>query len=175
LDADELVIKKGDHFQMIEIHAEGGCRIRIKQAEYDLGSCYWLEGFSDSQEDFFKVVSGRVAVLEWQIKWTYRVIAVPDVGRPFRPNIAGFEAPVELTVRRSPKERREFVMSGAKYEAIINASGNTSIERTVTLPPSRRGDEFARRAIEMWKFRPARWEGKPVRVRIAIAISRAAR
>jgi hypothetical protein len=68
LDSDEFVIKKGDRFQMIEIHAEGGCRIRLKQAEYDLASCFWLEGFTDSQADFFKVVSGRIAVLEWPIK-----------------------------------------------------------------------------------------------------------
>jgi hypothetical protein len=37
---DEFVIKKGERFQMIEIHG-------------DLGSCVWLEGFRDSQADVF--------------------------------------------------------------------------------------------------------------------------
>jgi len=172
LDADEFVIKKGERFQMIEIHGEGGCRIRVKQAEYDLGSCYWLEGFADSETDIFKVVSGRIAILEWPIKWTYRVVAMPDVERAFRSNLVGFEAPVELSMARSPKERQEFAMSGGKYVAIIDTSGNTTVERTLASAPSLLGDQLARRAIEMWRFQPARWQGKPVRVRIRIAISR---
>src|SRR5882672_7034772 len=98
LDSDEFVIKKGDRFQMIEIHAEGGCRISVKQTEYDLGSCYWLEGFRDSQTDIFKVVSGRLAVLEWPLKWTYRVIGMPDARGPFRPDLPGLESPTELGV-----------------------------------------------------------------------------
>jgi hypothetical protein len=172
LDADEFVLKKGERFQMIEIHGEGGCRIRITRAEYDLASCYWLEGFADSEADIFKVVSGRVAVLEWPIKWTYRVIAMPDAGQAFRPALSGFEAPVELSVPRSPKERREFAMSGGKYDAIIDTGGNTTVERTLAVAPSPLGDQLARRAIGMWRFQPARWQGKPVRVRITIEISR---
>jgi hypothetical protein len=172
LDSDDFVIKKGEQFQMIAIHAEGGCRIRVKRTEYDLGSCYWLEGFRDSETDIFKVVSGRIAVLEWPIKWIYRVTAMPDVGGAFRANLAGFEAPVELRLARSPKERQEFAMSGGKYVAIIDTNGNTTIERTLAVAPSRLGDQLARTSIEMWRFQPARWQGKPVRVRITITISR---
>jgi hypothetical protein len=172
LDSDEFVIKKGDQFQMVEIHAEGGCRIRFKQTEYDLGSCYWLEGFGDSQTDIFKVVSGRIAVLEWPLKWTYRVMGMPDVGGPFSSDLSGFEAPVELSVRRSPKDRREFAMGGGKYEGIIDTSGNTTVERTLAMPPSPLGDRLARQAIESWRFQPARLQGKPVRVRIRIEIAR---
>jgi hypothetical protein len=173
LDSDEFVIKKGERFQMVEIYAEGGCRIRFKQMEWDLGSCQWLEGFRDSEADFFKVVSGRIAVIEWPVKWTYRVIGMPDVGGPSPFNLPGFEAPVELRVQRSSKERREFAMSGGKYEAIIDSSGNTTVERTLAMPPSPLGDRLARRAIESWRFQPARLQGKPVRVRIRIEIARA--
>jgi hypothetical protein len=63
-------------------------------------------------------------------------------------------------------------MSGGKYEAIVDTSGNTRVERTLVVAPSPLGDEFARRAIGMWRFQPARWQGKPVRVRITIEISR---
>src|ERR1700682_6503974 len=46
-------IEKGHTFQMVKIYGEGGCRIRFEKREYDLGSCPWLEGFTDRQTDIF--------------------------------------------------------------------------------------------------------------------------
>ena len=52
-------IEKGRTFQMVKMLGEGGCRIRVEKREYDLGSCPWLEGFTDRQADIFRIVAGR--------------------------------------------------------------------------------------------------------------------
>jgi hypothetical protein len=52
-------IKKGQRFLMTEIHAEGGCSIKLKQREMFVGSCPWLDGFTDHEADIYKVVSGK--------------------------------------------------------------------------------------------------------------------
>jgi hypothetical protein len=55
-----FTIKKGQRFLMVKVAAEGGCRIEYEKNQYDVSSCPWLDGFRDHQEDFFKVVAGRV-------------------------------------------------------------------------------------------------------------------
>jgi hypothetical protein len=55
-----FTIKKGRRFLMVKIlYDEGGCRIEFEKRQYDVSSCPWLDGFTDHQEDVFKVVSGR--------------------------------------------------------------------------------------------------------------------
>jgi hypothetical protein len=53
-------IRKGERFEVTEILEEGGCVIKIARRVFNVGSCHWLEGFRDHEDDFFKVVSGRV-------------------------------------------------------------------------------------------------------------------
>lgn len=50
-------IPRGQSFQMISKtgQTEGGCRIRYQKREYDIGSCWWLDGFSDHRTDIFTV------------------------------------------------------------------------------------------------------------------------
>jgi hypothetical protein len=50
-------ISRGERFEMIEVHQEGGCKISVKEKVYDLSSCPWLTGFPDHQGDIFKVIS----------------------------------------------------------------------------------------------------------------------
>ena len=54
-----FTIAKGQRFLMVKVYDEGECRIKFENREYDVGSCPWLDGFRDHQEDIFKVVSGR--------------------------------------------------------------------------------------------------------------------
>jgi hypothetical protein len=54
-----FTIRKGQRFLMVKVFDEGECRIKFENREYDVSSCPWLDGFSDHQEDVFKVVSGR--------------------------------------------------------------------------------------------------------------------
>jgi hypothetical protein len=54
-----FVIKKGQTFQMVRIGEEGSCTIRIEKRDYELGSCPWLDGFTDHQTDFFQVVKPK--------------------------------------------------------------------------------------------------------------------
>jgi hypothetical protein len=56
---NSFTIKKGEHFLMVKIATEGGCRIEYEKRQYDVSSCPWLDGFRDHQEDFFKVVPGQ--------------------------------------------------------------------------------------------------------------------
>jgi hypothetical protein len=44
---------------MLQVNKEGGCRIEFEKKQYDVSSCPWLDGFTDHQEDVFKVVSER--------------------------------------------------------------------------------------------------------------------
>lgn len=50
-------IKSGQTFQMVNAprDSEGGCRIRFDKKEYEVLSCWWLDGFTDPQEDIFVV------------------------------------------------------------------------------------------------------------------------
>jgi hypothetical protein len=59
-----FTIKKGEHFLMVKIAAEGGCRVEYEKRQYNVSSCPWLDGFRDHQEDFFKVVTGRASAPE---------------------------------------------------------------------------------------------------------------
>ncbi len=52
-----FTIKKGQRFLMVRVYADGECRIQFEGAEYDVSSCPWLDGFSDHQEDVFKVAT----------------------------------------------------------------------------------------------------------------------
>jgi len=54
-----FTIKKGRRFLMVKVFDEGECRIEFEKRQYDVSSCPWLDGFTDHQEDVFKVVSGR--------------------------------------------------------------------------------------------------------------------
>jgi hypothetical protein len=56
-----FTIAKGQRFLMVRVYGEGECRIKFENREYDVSSCPWLDGFTDHQEDVFKVVSGRRA------------------------------------------------------------------------------------------------------------------
>jgi hypothetical protein len=56
-DLKRFRIKKGQTFQMIKLLGEGGCRIRFESTEYELGSCPWLEGFSDRETDIYVPVA----------------------------------------------------------------------------------------------------------------------
>jgi hypothetical protein len=49
-------LKKGETFVMVGVGSEGGCRIRFKATIYGLASCPWLDGFTDHQDDIFRVV-----------------------------------------------------------------------------------------------------------------------
>ncbi len=55
----EFRIRRGERFQMVKIYTEGECRIRFKKREYDLSSCYWLDGFTDHQSDIFRIIRPR--------------------------------------------------------------------------------------------------------------------
>ena len=44
---------------MVKIYDEGGCRIEFEKKRYDVSSCPWLDGFTDHQQDVFRVVSTR--------------------------------------------------------------------------------------------------------------------
>ena len=54
-----FTIKKGQRFLMVKVFDEGECRLKIENKEYQVSSCPWLDGFTDHQEDVFRVVSGR--------------------------------------------------------------------------------------------------------------------
>lgn len=56
---NSFTIKKSERFLMVTVGAEGGCRVEFNKKQYDASSCPWLDGFTDHQQDFFKVVSGR--------------------------------------------------------------------------------------------------------------------
>jgi hypothetical protein len=58
---NSFTIKKGEHFLMVKIATEGGCRIEYEKRQYNVSSCPWLDGFRDHQEDFFKIVAGRIS------------------------------------------------------------------------------------------------------------------
>lgn len=55
----KMDIKKGQRFSMTKLLGDGGCTIMIKKAEYDAPSCPWLDGFTDHEREFFKVVPQR--------------------------------------------------------------------------------------------------------------------
>ena len=52
----ELVISRGDRFQMLAVGQEGGCVIEYRGSRYEPSSCPWLLGFSDPQSDVFVIV-----------------------------------------------------------------------------------------------------------------------
>jgi hypothetical protein len=56
-DAKAFTIRKGETFQMTKLLGEGECRIRFLNRDYDLGSCPWLEGFTDRETDIYEPVA----------------------------------------------------------------------------------------------------------------------
>ena len=56
-----FTIKKGQTFQMTKLLGEGECRIRLLKKEYDLQSCWWLEGFTDRESDIYQPVATKQA------------------------------------------------------------------------------------------------------------------
>jgi hypothetical protein len=54
---ESFTIKKGQRFLMVKVYSEGECRIEFERRQYDVSSCPWMDGFTDHQEDVFKVVS----------------------------------------------------------------------------------------------------------------------
>jgi hypothetical protein len=54
-----FTIKRGQRFLMVKVYDEGECRIKFEKREYNVSSCPWLDGFTDHQEDVFKVASDR--------------------------------------------------------------------------------------------------------------------
>jgi hypothetical protein len=56
-DAKAFTIKKGKTFQMTALLGEGGCRIRFLNHDYSLGSCPWLEGFTDRETDIYQPIA----------------------------------------------------------------------------------------------------------------------
>lgn len=57
--ASAFRLRKNQRFEMLSSGAEGSCRIKFEDREYDLTSCPWLAGFHDHQSDFFKVLAKR--------------------------------------------------------------------------------------------------------------------
>jgi hypothetical protein len=53
-----FTIKKGQRLLMVKVYGEGECRIRFQDKEYDVSSCPWMDGFTDHQQDVFRVLSG---------------------------------------------------------------------------------------------------------------------
>lgn len=60
-DAKAFTIKKGETFQMTKLLGEGGCRIRVLEKDYDLGSCWWLQGFRERETDIYQPVATKRA------------------------------------------------------------------------------------------------------------------
>jgi hypothetical protein len=58
-DAKGFTITKGKTFQMTELLGEGGCRIRFLERDYSLGSCPWLEGFTDPETDIYQPIAAN--------------------------------------------------------------------------------------------------------------------
>lgn len=52
-----VAIRRGEIFQMVSKagQMEGGCRIRFQGLEYEIASCWWLDGFSDQRSDIFVI------------------------------------------------------------------------------------------------------------------------
>jgi hypothetical protein len=57
--AKPFTIKKGETFQMTKLLGEGECRIRLRKKEYDLDSCWWLEGFTNRESDIYQPVAAN--------------------------------------------------------------------------------------------------------------------
>ena len=57
--AKDFQLKKGQRFQMIEVLSEGGCRISVGGKNFAITSCPWLDGFSDHQENVFRIVPSK--------------------------------------------------------------------------------------------------------------------
>jgi hypothetical protein len=60
-DAKAFTIKKGETFQITKLLGEGECRIRFLKKDYDLRSCWWLEGFTDRESDIYQPVATKRA------------------------------------------------------------------------------------------------------------------
>jgi len=58
-DAIPTKVDKGVRFQMTRIDGEGECTIRLGELTLVVSSCHWLAGFTDHEEDVYKVISGR--------------------------------------------------------------------------------------------------------------------
>ena len=56
-----FTIRKGETFQMTKLLGEGECRIRLRKEEYDLDSCWWLEGFTDRESDIYQPIAANKA------------------------------------------------------------------------------------------------------------------
>ena len=52
---DPIIIKKGMRFLMVEVMGEGGGVIEFERQRFTQSSCWWLDGFTDHQADFFRV------------------------------------------------------------------------------------------------------------------------
>ena len=59
--AKAFTIKKGETFQMTKLLGEGECRIRFRKKDYDLVSCWWLEGFTARESDIYQPVATKRA------------------------------------------------------------------------------------------------------------------
>jgi hypothetical protein len=56
-----VVVRRGQRFQVSRSRGsmEGGCWIRFQRLEYDIASCWWLDGFTDHHADIFVVVEKK--------------------------------------------------------------------------------------------------------------------
>jgi hypothetical protein len=52
----DLIIPRGERFQMLEVGIEGGCVIEYRGNRYESSSCPWVKGFTDAQTDIFMIV-----------------------------------------------------------------------------------------------------------------------
>lgn len=102
------------------------------------------------------------------LMWEYGVVSTPDFTGPFRGEEPTFEPLAEISVSKPTKPPTNARMA-AWLEAIVDAEGKTAVERTIGAS-SPEGEKAARQIINSWRFRPARLEGKPIRVRIRIDI-----
>ena len=63
-----FTIKKGQRFLMVKAYSEGECRIQFENKQYDVSSCPWMDGFTDHQEDVFKVVRAGRKLPGWSLR-----------------------------------------------------------------------------------------------------------
>ena len=53
---EEFVIAGGEQFTVKELSAEGMCTVVYRSRSHFLHACPWMPGFSDPQDDIFKII-----------------------------------------------------------------------------------------------------------------------
>ncbi len=109
-------------------------------------------------------------VLPNQVTWEYGVIATPDIVGPFVGDDPAFKGPVAINVNRPAKPASRASMTLLGLEASIDTTGHTHVTE-VRWAESREGEVAVRKIVNTWLFQPARFQGKPIRVSIAVDVT----